>query len=159
MATRLNSMTVGVRLWSGFVALSIVLILVGALAIFGFGQQRSATARVAEAMQLEHAAMQLKFQAADFTAWQTGYAFDVNRGLVGAADDSGIRRCGFLDSTASFKEQLTVFQKMPLTAEERELVKAISADFDAFMALDKRHRRLRRRHGGRTEAVQRAGLG
>ena len=82
--------------------------------------------------------MQVKFRSADFNGWQTAYAFDIVRGLEGAASDTSASRAAFLASAQSFRSELATVSKQPLSAAERAQLNVAAHAFDQFMSADTR---------------------
>jgi methyl-accepting chemotaxis protein len=117
------------------------------------GQQRDATV-MHEQQVATRLAMQVKFRSADFNGWQTAYAFDIVRGVRGAAADSAPSRSAFLASTQAFRTELAAVAALPLNEDERRLVDAIGRQFDQFMALDATI--VEGYRGGRPDQVRRA---
>src|SRR2546430_17728590 len=102
----MRSFPVRLRLIVGF---ALVLGAVAVLAIVGyvgFGSQLNAAAQVETNSLVAQRAYQVKYQAADWNGWQTGYAFDIVRGVPGAAADSADSRKAFLDSAAKLREDI-----------------------------------------------------
>src|SRR5436189_6084575 len=86
--THMRTFSVRVRLIAGF---GLVLAAVAVLAVVGyagFGTQLAASTGVQANSALTQRALQVKYQAADWNGWQTGYAFDIVRGVPNAASDT-----------------------------------------------------------------------
>jgi len=98
--------------------------------------QSSSRHELIDGIALSFAAMELKFCAADFNGWQTGYALDIRRGAQSAATDQGASRRAFLDSASSFRNQLDSIAAMDLTEEQKRHIAQARRDFDRFMVLD-----------------------
>jgi methyl-accepting chemotaxis protein len=100
-------------------------------------REREAVRDLAAYQHVTELAMQVKFRSADFNGWQTAYAFDVVRGVPGAADDATGSRKAFLESAAAFRADLTALAGQPLAAADRDRLNAVLDLFAQFMALDK----------------------
>jgi len=122
------------------IAMTVLLVLLGAVVAIGLsaiaGQAR-ATATVADYERTTRLAMQVKFRSGDFNGWQTAYAFDVSRGVTGAAEDSADARASFLASATAFRAELAELRSGRLTDEERAHADRIEAAFAEFMTLDR----------------------
>ena len=128
---RISTRLVGVMLLLMMLLLAVVAI--GLVAIADQAQAGDALAARARAVQL---AKQVKFRSADFNGWQTAYAFDMVRGVPGAAEDTAEGRSAFLASAQMFRNELDSVRAAGLTPEEDTLVATINTNFDSFMALD-----------------------
>jgi methyl-accepting chemotaxis protein len=132
----LSSVKIGARLALAFTGVCLCLMAAVAVGLWGQVKAKSATAELAVAAQLQHDALTAKFRTADFNGWQSGYAFDIQRGVKDAAADTAGQRKSFLASTAAFKQDIATLQSQDLTAAEEAAVAAASAAFDDFMATD-----------------------
>ncbi len=121
---------------AAFATVALLMLVVGAAALWSGARQRTATETLAELAETERLAMQVKFRAADFNGWQTAYAFDIIRGAEGAAADEAASRKAFLDSAASFGRELEAVGERSLEPAEREQFDAARAAFEEFMAVD-----------------------
>jgi methyl-accepting chemotaxis protein len=131
-----RKLRIGKRLLAAFgliVALIVVITIVG---VIGGNAQSNAASQLTESQRLTHEAMQVKFRGADFNGWQTGYAFDVIRGLKGATSDSAPSRASFLASAASFRKELATLDGARQTPAEQAATTAVKNSFDQFMATD-----------------------
>ncbi|GIE74770.1 chemotaxis protein [Actinoplanes philippinensis] len=120
-------------------SVSLLLAMIVAMVTVGFtalSTQRAATATVQRLRTTTRLAMQVKFRSADFNGWQTAYAFDVSRGVRGAADDTADGRAAFLASVAAFRSELAELQRAELNAADRGAVDRALATFGKFMKLD-----------------------
>jgi methyl-accepting chemotaxis protein len=135
---RLANLRIGVRLAAMAGTSLVVLMVVLGIGLNGIhGQQRAA--RELQANQVvTRAAMQVKFRSADFNGWQTAYAFDVVRGVHGAAADNAESRAAFLASAGSFRAELAAVAAMPAGTEAQDAVAAVQQQFAKFMDLDTR---------------------
>lgn len=106
------------------------------LAWQGIAAEVAAREDLEVALKLTHAAMDLKFLAADVNGWQTAYAFDVVRKVPAASEDSSPHRAKFLASAAAFRAKLDSLSSAWLTEAEAEEWKRASAAFDEFMRID-----------------------
>jgi len=103
------------------------------VAVLGFSSDTNATETVAASADVANDAQSLQYQAADYNGWQTAYAFDVLRGVKGAADDTADSRKAFLASGATLQKKLALLEANTLTADETALVKTAK---DAIAAFD-----------------------
>jgi len=115
--------------------LMIIMIVVGLSAV---ANQRQATADVQDYGAATRLAMQVKFRSADFNGWQTAYAFDVTRGVRGAAADTSESRAAFLASAEAFRTELNALSQARLTAADQATISSVTSMFDEFMAMDSR---------------------
>ena len=99
--------SVGARIGGTAALLLLLLAVVAAVALQGFGRARgrapTGSRTTARSTELAGTA---RFRTADFAGWQTGYAFDVARGVPDAASDGVGQRKEFLASTAAFAADL-----------------------------------------------------
>jgi methyl-accepting chemotaxis protein len=144
---RLRTLRVGARLAGSFAVLAVVLVGVVLSGMAGYRIEQREAARVATALELTHHVMEAKFRTADFAGWQTGYAFDITRGVPGADQDTQGQRAEFLASTAAFRAEVKAVLSYPLTPPERALLADASTEFDAFMAVDRQIIGSYRQHG------------
>jgi len=129
---------IGVRLGAAFTGVCLCMFAATAIGMWGQQRARAATQHLSAAAEMQADAMMAKFRTADFAGWQTGYAFDTLRGVDGATDDTVGQRKEFLASTAAFRDDLARLSGLPLTADERAAVTAVSGFFDRFMAVDEK---------------------
>ncbi|MFI7542355.1 methyl-accepting chemotaxis protein [Actinoplanes sp. NPDC049599] len=137
MKRGLRNIRISTRLVAAMVVLLgflVTAIVIGLTAISG---QANATRRLADYSATSRLAEQVKFRSADFNGWQTAYAFDIVRGVPGAAADTADARSAFLTSAAAFRRELEALRGGRLTAAERRHIDSITARFDDFMALDR----------------------
>jgi len=109
-----------------------------AAAVTGFQTQRTASEQARQAMQLTGQVMEAKFRTADVAGWQTGYAFDFNRGVPGALSDTEGQRKQFLDSAAALRAGYAAIGTSDLTADERVLLQQATQSFEVFLQIDTR---------------------
>jgi len=109
-----------------------------AVAVTGFETQRTASEQARQAMQLTGQVMEAKFLTADVAGWQTGYAFDFNRGVPGALSDTTGQRKQFLDSAAALRAQYASIGNAALNDAERALLRQASESFESFAQTDQR---------------------
>ena len=109
-----------------------------AVAVTGFQTQRAASEQVREEMHLAGQVMEAKFLTADVAGWQTGYAFDFNRGVPGALSDTERQRKQFLDSAAALRAEYAAIDNGDLNGDARALLQQAGQAFDAFMHIDQR---------------------
>jgi methyl-accepting chemotaxis protein len=108
------------------------------IAVTGFQTQRTGSEQARQAMQLSGQVMEAKFRTADVAGWQTGYAFDFNRGVAGALSDTQGQRKQFLDSAAALRTGYAAIGNGALNDAERALLQQASQAFDAFVQIDQR---------------------
>lgn len=106
------------------------------IAVTGFQTQRTASEQARQAMQLTGRVMEAKFRTADVAGWQTGYAFDFNRGVPGALSDTEGQRKQFLDSASALRAEYAAIGNGALNSDERTLVQQAGQAFDSFMQID-----------------------
>ncbi|RZU51463.1 methyl-accepting chemotaxis protein [Krasilnikovia cinnamomea] len=133
-----RNLRVGVRLGAAFGLVGLLLAVTVGLGLWGQARMEEATNRVTEAAGIRSHAQTAKFRTADFAGWQTGYAFDVVRGVPNAADDTVGQRKEFLASTAAFRTDLAALRSDQLTAQERETVANLQKSFEAFVQVDQK---------------------
>ncbi len=138
MAVNSVRSSVRARLWGGFGLVALIAVGIAVFGALSLQQMHRQTEQVASAMDLAQVSIQAKFRTADFAGWQTGYAFDVNRGVPGAASDDVGQRKEFLDSTAAFAQDLERIDAFELSAGEQQLLQQASSDLDSFLAIDER---------------------
>ena len=128
------------RIASRIMALALLGMIVGGLllatAASGFARQRTASAQTGTALRLSRLAMEAKFRTADVAGWQTGYAFDFNRGVPRAAEDSVGQRKQFLDSARALGDLYRQLAGVPLDPREVTLLSTARAAFDRFLKID-----------------------
>jgi methyl-accepting chemotaxis protein len=112
--------------------------IVAVVAIIGFNASISAAQSAQLSADKALAAKELKYQAADWNGWQTAYAFDINRGVENATDDSGDSRKAYLASEKSLVDQLDALAANPdMTAEQQAILAEARKSVDAFIAVDR----------------------
>jgi methyl-accepting chemotaxis protein len=109
-----------------------------AVAVTGFQDQRTASEQARQAMQLTGQVMEAKFRTADVAGWQTGYAFDFNRGISDALSDTAGQRKQFLDSAAALRAAYTTIGSGDLNGDQRALLQQAGQSFDVFLQIDQR---------------------
>ncbi|GAA3348183.1 hypothetical protein GCM10020358_65670 [Amorphoplanes nipponensis] len=133
----LRNVRIGARLIGAMSILLLLLVMIIGVGVSAISRQRAAGRTLAAAATATRVAMQVKFRAADFNGWQTAYAFDVARGIPGAAADSADARRSFLRSVAAFRAELAELGAVPLTDQERRTVAQATKRLDEFMTLDR----------------------
>ncbi|WP_433380173.1 ATP-binding protein [Actinoplanes sp. CA-142083] len=123
------------------------------VAVAGLGyvvsyRQETTASRARQAQRLVQAAQQVKYRVADFNGWQTAYAFDITRGLPGAAGDSSPSRAMFLRSAAAFDADLTALQALARSPDVARAVGGVRSAFTEFMNVDQEILRLYRSGNG-----------
>ena len=89
-------------------------------------------------MNLTGQAMEAKFRTADVAGWQTGYAFDFNRGVAEALSDTAGQRKQFLDSAAALRGEYAALGDADLAGDQRAQLQQAGQFFDTFMQIDQR---------------------
>ncbi|MEV4283599.1 methyl-accepting chemotaxis protein [Actinoplanes xinjiangensis] len=136
MLVLLRRIKIGVRLVISMTLLLALVTMIVTIGLSAMSSQRSATAAVESYRTTTRLAMQVKYRAADFNGWQTGYAFDIVRGQDGATADSSPSRASFLASAQAFRNELDALNGASLTATERAAADSALSLFDQFMATD-----------------------
>ena len=132
----LRSIRISSRLVAAMLVLLALLTVVVSVGLSAIADQATAARTLAADSRTTQMAKQVKFRSADFNGWQTAYAFDIVRGVAGAADDSAEARSAFLASAAAFRTELQALRGGRLTPAENGYVAGIVQHFDEFMALD-----------------------
>ncbi|MBG0814246.1 methyl-accepting chemotaxis protein [Planomonospora sp. ID82291] len=133
---KINDLKVGARLGSAFAVVGVLLCGAVGVGAVGISSAREATDHLEASTAVRGAALTAKFRTADFNGWQTGYAFDVIRGVPNAADDAVGQRKNFLASTEAFRGDLDKLESMGLTATQRADLQRAEAAFEDFMNVD-----------------------
>ena len=114
-----------------------LLAVVSLVAVIGFNSDVNATDQAARSGDISFDAGQLQYQAADYNGWQTAYAFDVIRGVKGAAEDTADSRKAFLASGMKIDEDIARLEaNTDLTAEEQALVAKAKTALASFKEVD-----------------------
>ncbi|HEX5204785.1 MAG TPA: methyl-accepting chemotaxis protein, partial [Actinoplanes sp.] len=132
----LRNLRVGVRLGVAFGLVGLLLAGTVGIGLYGQLAQNNATGRLNVANEVRRDALIAKFRSADFIAWQTGYAFDIVRGVPGAADDGTGARLRFLSAADSFRRDLERVRQHRLAKAEEVAADAALAAFGQFMTVD-----------------------
>jgi methyl-accepting chemotaxis protein len=133
-----GTMKIGVRLGSAFTAICACMVIAIGIGLWGQQTVDRATGDLAASGDLRRDALIAKFRTADFSGWQTGYAFDILRGVPGAADDTVGQRKQFLASAAAFSADLAKLGAGPVNAAERTALRTADQSFQQFLAVDDR---------------------
>ncbi|MEU4238559.1 methyl-accepting chemotaxis protein [Actinoplanes sp. NPDC026619] len=131
-----GNIKIGMRLAGAFTGVCVCMVVALGVAYWGQNESKAATARLGTATSLRKAALDAKFQAADFNGWQNAYAYDVQRGLENATEDTAGSRKSFLASTATFSDELKALATESLTADEQTALTDASGTFTKYMAVD-----------------------
>ncbi|BBH68655.1 hypothetical protein ACTI_53400 [Actinoplanes sp. OR16] len=134
----LRTLKIGMRLGAAFTGVCLCMILAIGIGLWGERRAKEATHDLSDAEATSSAALVTKFRTADFNGWQTGYAFDVIRGVDNATDDTVGQRASFLASTAAFQDDLENLRSLGLTDEESALASSAESSFEEFMAVDEK---------------------
>ncbi|MFF5077809.1 methyl-accepting chemotaxis protein [Actinoplanes sp. NPDC000266] len=132
----LGNIKIGVRLGGAFTGVCLCMVIALGIGLWGQNSAENATEKLAEAAGTRADALTAKFRTADFNGWQTGYAFDVLRGVENATSDTVGQRKNFLASTAAFEEDLEALRADGLTAGEEAAVSTAEEAFSQFMSVD-----------------------
>ncbi|SNY44418.1 methyl-accepting chemotaxis protein [Paractinoplanes atraurantiacus] len=151
----LGNIKIGVRLGGAFTGVCLCMVIALGIGLWGQNSAENATGKLAEATSTRAHALTAKFRTADFNGWQTGYAFDVLRGVEGATSDTVGQRKNFLASTATFEQDLETLHADDLTAGEQAAVFAAAEAFSEFMSVDEQVIALYRQ--GTASATKQAG--
>jgi diguanylate cyclase (GGDEF)-like protein len=117
----------------------VVLLPFGAALYFAWGgvaAEDASRALLVEALELTNAALDAKFLAAEFDGQQMAYAFDIVRGVPGAAGEDSEGRRRFRDSSKALGVKLDAVARFPLTPDEQRHLRAAREAFEAFLRLD-----------------------
>ena len=154
MRARLMNVGIGRRLALAFAAVGAILCVVAGVGLSGVSSEKQSTGRVSDAAQMVSAALDLKFQAADFNGWQTMYGFDAIRGVKDATSDAVGSRRDFLASAQRFRALVATARKLPYSAAQRHELDGLESAFSDFMNLDATV--IADYRAGTRESVQRA---
>jgi methyl-accepting chemotaxis protein len=105
-------------------------------AVGGFQTQLRAGQAAQESMRLNTLVMEAKFRIADIAGWQTGYAFDFNRGVPDATSDTVGQRKEFLASAAALRDDYARIAEADLVADQSALLSQAREAFESFMRID-----------------------
>jgi methyl-accepting chemotaxis protein len=132
----MRNLKIGMRLGLAFT--SVCLCMLAAVSIGLWGQDRAgdATTRLTAAEAANSAALVAKFRTAEFNGWQSGYAFDIIRGVDRATEDTVGQRASFLESSAAFRDDLAQLRSLGLNDAEAALVDTAEKSFERFMKVD-----------------------
>jgi methyl-accepting chemotaxis protein len=137
MTAMLRRFSIRARLIAAAVVPIILIVVLAVVAIMGFGSAVDATHAAETSNAKARAALELKYQAADWNGWQTAYAFDVSRGVRDAASDTGESRAAFLDSASTLDAEIAEFAaRSDLDEAEVTLLAEARTAYDAFMTVD-----------------------
>jgi methyl-accepting chemotaxis protein len=117
--------------------ISALMVAVAAVGVSSLISARTSVGHVADDLNLTRDTLQAKFRTADFVGWQTGYSFDILRGVPESLLDTSGQRKEFLASTAAFRDDLARVETHRLSTQEQADVAAARAAFEAFLAVDK----------------------
>ena len=141
----LSRLSIGARLYVAFGIILFLLAVVVAVSLWSNTKQGAAShAQSVEAQALSDLD-QLKFRVADINGWQTAYAFDIDRGVKGAALDTGTARSEFLKSAGEFQKEWASLAEEGLTTSQRADLDEVKAHMAEFMAVDAKAIALYRR--------------
>jgi methyl-accepting chemotaxis protein len=125
-----------VRMVAGFGAVGLMVVVIAAIAITGFGSVRQASVDSHATLVLARSAQEGKYLAADWNGWQTAYALDANLDpkSLDAPAGSRISFTAAADVLAARLTKLT--EASGLIAAEQAQVAHASAAFTNFMNID-----------------------
>jgi methyl-accepting chemotaxis protein len=132
----ISNIKIGVRLAAAFTGVCVCMLVALGIGWYGQSAASASTGRLAEASDMRKDADALEFRIADVNGLQNGYAFDILRGVPGAASDTSGQRKTFLASADAFRADVAQILSDGLSADERAAATAASDEFDHFMALD-----------------------
>ncbi len=132
---KVRDLRVGVRLGAAFGLVVVLLVGVVIAGLTGGASQARSSKDISASLVLTRDVTQAKFQTADFTGWQTAYAFDAYRRLPDALT-TGDNRKEFVTSTDAFRKELDAIDAQNLTKNEQSALGSVRASFDAFMKGD-----------------------
>lgn len=136
MNIKLNRINVGIRLAGAFVIICSLLLALWAVATIDAKSRDGAQKEINNASDVRVMALDTKYLSADFNGWQTGYAFDVLRGVPNATDDNTGSRKSFLASTKAFEKSLVSLQGKRLSQDEKQNIQSMQEHFAEFMKVD-----------------------
>jgi methyl-accepting chemotaxis protein len=132
----LRNMRIGVRLGVAFGLVGLLLAGTVGIGLWGQAVQGAATLRLNVSDQIRRDALTAKYHSAEFIAWQTNYAFDIVRGVSGAADDDKGARARFLTTANAFRADLQRLHDQRLPAGEEQAANEAQAAFAQFLTID-----------------------
>jgi methyl-accepting chemotaxis protein len=141
-----ENMSLRAKLLSGFGAVTLIVILVGVVAMWGASADGAAQDRHETAEVYSALAVTARFEAASFNGFQTAYGLDVVRGVKGATSNSAPNRRAYLKSRARFTVLLKQLQALQVGAAFHDEVVAVAAATTRFDALDAQAWRLYQKH-------------
>ena len=130
--------SVGARVGGACAALLVLLALLATVALYSLSTLERTGDQLAEDRATTELAGTARFRTADFAGWQTGYAFDVGRGVPDAERDDVGQRKEFLASTDAFAEDLDRLTAADLNADQRRLVDETAQAFEQYLQVDAR---------------------
>jgi methyl-accepting chemotaxis protein len=138
MTALLRRFSIRARLIALAVLPLVLIVIVALVAVLGFSSDTSASEKAAAAADIANDAQSLQYQTADYNGWQTAYAFDVARGVKGAAEDTGDSRKAFLVSGQEVQRKLDLLKaNTDLSADETANLAKVEAAITAFNDVDK----------------------
>jgi methyl-accepting chemotaxis protein len=148
----ISNIPIGVRLGSAFAGVCLCMLVALGIGLWGQSKAADATSRLAAADNLRAHSENAMFRTADLNGWQTGYAFDVLRGVAGAASDTVGQRKSFLAATGKFREALATLRAEKLDAGGAAFVDTAEDAFTEYMKVDQRTVELYRAGTGSSRA-------
>ena len=127
---------VGQRLGAAFGIVTLLLVAVAGVGLWGSSSQESSTKELSDDVHSLQAVSELKYIAADFNGWQTAYGFDAVRAPESPIDDAKGSRKRFLDSAQSFASELEIAQDSSVADEDKKDMEVLRTEFDRFMTVD-----------------------
>jgi methyl-accepting chemotaxis protein len=124
------------KLLAGFGSGTLILVIVGAVAIWGGSTQGAAASKLRQAADTATISERLKYDAADVNGWQSAYALDISRNLKAARTDAAPSRKAFVASEASFNADMKSLRSTSLDGAERTALAKITAGATQFGATD-----------------------
>ncbi len=124
--------SIRVRLTAGFAALTVAVVGLVAIGVFGFARQQAAAAAVDANRIAEHDALLVRYLAADWNGWQTAYALDA---ALRTGDTAS--RTSFETSAAALRDGLDrLAADSAVTDADRMVLNEAVTAMDAFMRTD-----------------------
>ncbi|MCO8269530.1 methyl-accepting chemotaxis protein [Actinoplanes sp. TRM 88003] len=132
----ISNIRIGMRLGGAFTGVCLCMIVALGIGLWGQNKASDASSRLAAAADLRADSQNAMYRTADLNGWQNGYAFDVLRGVAGAADDTVGQRKSFLAAADTFRQALATLRGDQLDADGVTYVNAAESAFTEYMTID-----------------------
>ncbi|MCY1145088.1 methyl-accepting chemotaxis protein [Actinoplanes sp. Pm04-4] len=132
----ISNIRIGVRLGGAFTGVCLCMLVALGIGLWGQSKASDATGRLAAAADLRQDSLNAMYRTADLNGWQNGYAFDVLRGVAGAASDSVGQRKNFIAATESFRQALATLRADQLGGDEGASIDTAESAFAEYMKVD-----------------------